>query len=112
MGGRFAAIAPRQASAKRGSLEHVMSQANPPRAYNVPVALACNIDKRGRIARLIYGVVLVATAVVLAFTWAMHTTSVIRWVVVVSCAVAGGFGIFEARKGWCAVRAMGFKTPM
>ena len=24
----------------------------------------------------------------------------------------GAVGIFEGRKGWCAVRAMGFRTPV
>jgi hypothetical protein len=74
--------------------------------------IACNIDKRGRIARLIYGMVLIAAASVLAFLWALHGNSVIRWVITISCAVAGGFGIFEAIRGWCVMRAMGFKTPM
>jgi hypothetical protein len=25
---------------------------------------------------------------------------------------AAAFAFYEARKGWCAVRAMGFKTPV
>ena len=26
--------------------------------------------------------------------------------------LAGLFQLFESRKGWCAIRAMGFKTPI
>ena len=29
-----------------------------------------------------------------------------------SCLVGGGFMIFEGWAGWCAVRALGFKTPV
>ncbi len=76
------------------------------------MALTCNIDRRGRIARLIYGVVLVIIAAILAIGWAIHYDSVSLWVITISCAAAGAFGIFEGLKGWCVVRAMGFKTPM
>jgi hypothetical protein len=76
------------------------------------MALQCNIDSRGRVARLVYGIVMMAAAVVIAFAWAIPSGSVWAWVVTASLAVAGAFGIFEARAGWCAVRAMGFKTPM
>ncbi len=76
------------------------------------MGLTCNIDSRGKRARLIYGLVLVVLGLVLLFTWALPAGTVWSWVVVVSCFVGGGFALFEARAGWCAVRAMGFKTPM
>ena len=76
------------------------------------MALQCNIDSRGRAARLIYGVVAVIAGVVTAAAWALPSGTVLAWVVTVSLLVAGAFGIFEARAGWCAVRAMGFKTPI
>ena len=28
------------------------------------------------------------------------------------CLAGGAFSIFEGVKGWCVVRALGFKTPM
>jgi len=33
------------------------------------------------------------------------------WFVVAGAAAGGAFTVFEARAGWCVVRAMGFKTP-
>ncbi|MGB1123618.1 MAG: hypothetical protein ACPG4Q_00305 [Phycisphaeraceae bacterium] len=33
------------------------------------------------------------------------------WAGVLALALFGAFGIYEARAGWCVMRAMGFKTP-
>lgn len=74
--------------------------------------LTCNIDSRGKVVRLIYGVVLIVIAIVLLFAWALPTGSLWAWVVTVLCSAGGAFAVFEARAGWCAVRAMGFKTPV
>ena len=76
------------------------------------MALQCNIDSKGRAARLIYGVVMMVAGIATAAFWAVPSGSVVAWVAAVSLFVAGAFGIFEARAGWCAVRAMGFKTPL
>jgi len=76
------------------------------------MALQCNIDSRGRVARLLYGILMLLAAVVAALVWAVPSESGWAWVVTVVLAVAGVFGIFEARAGWCVVRAMGFKTPI
>ncbi len=74
------------------------------------MALSCNIDARGKVVRLLYGIVLMVAAGVLAFFWAIQSGSTVRWVVCVALALMGGFGIFEARAGWCVMRAMGFRT--
>tara|TARA_B100001559_G_C16457246_1_gene602197 strand:+ start:212 stop:385 length:174 start_codon:yes stop_codon:yes gene_type:complete len=37
---------------------------------------------------------------------------VIWWYAVAAIAFGGLFTIWEARAGWCIVRAMGFKTPL
>ena len=74
--------------------------------------LQCNIDSRGRAVRLIYGVVLVIAGLVMALLWAPWAGSLWAWVLTVAAIVGGAFAIFEARAGWCAVRAMGFKTPL
>jgi hypothetical protein len=73
---------------------------------------ACNINRKGRIARLIYGLTLLVAGGLLGWSWALHSDSPARWIIAGGCAVAGAFGIFEAVKGWCLVRAMGMKTPM
>jgi hypothetical protein len=74
--------------------------------------LQCNIDSRGKAVRLVYGVVLVLVGVVLAGFWAWPGGSVFAWVVSIAVLAGGAFAIFEARAGWCVVRAMGFKTPV
>jgi hypothetical protein len=72
--------------------------------------LQCNIDSRGRVARLVYGLVLLAGGVAMLFGWALRTGSAIAWIVTALLLVGGAFAVFEARAGWCVVRAMGFKT--
>ena len=74
--------------------------------------LQCNIDSRGKTARLIYGVVLLAAGVVMLLLWALPRGSVLSWVLTVLAILGGAFAVFEARAGWCAVRAMGFRTPI
>lgn len=71
-----------------------------------------NIDARGRLARLIYGIVLLVAGMVLAIFWAWPAASWWAWAIIAVCLASGGFAIFEARAGWCVMRAMGFKTPM
>jgi hypothetical protein len=67
---------------------------------------------RGRAARLIYGVVLVVAGLLMAVLWARGAGSVWAWALTIAVLAGGAFAIFEARAGWCAVRAMGFKTPL
>jgi hypothetical protein len=74
--------------------------------------MTCNIDSRGKLARFIYGIVLIVLGVVLAWVWALRDPSLLRWGLVAVCLASGAFAVFEARAGWCVVRAMGFKTPM
>lgn len=72
--------------------------------------LTCNIDAKGKLARLIYGLLMILLGLALVWLWAWDSHSVLRWGVAVLCLLAGAFGIFEARAGWCVVRAMGFHT--
>lgn len=74
--------------------------------------LRCNINSRGKLARLIYGIILVAIGIALIVFWALAGGGIIAWIISVACLLSGAFAIFEARAGWCVVRAMGFKTPM
>ena len=71
--------------------------------------MKCNIDARGKAARLIFGIVLVLVAVVLLLIGSGETWSIIAGI---SCLAGGGFTIFEGASGWCAVRAMGIKTKI
>ena len=73
--------------------------------------MQCNIDAKGKLARLIYGVVLMLIGLVLLFTWTIPTGGLVAWLATVFVVLSGAFAIFEARAGWCIVRAMGFKTP-
>lgn len=82
------------------------------RGYNAPMPLTCNIDSRGKAARLIYGIILLLIGIGLAWLWAAGSGSAVRWIVAAVCLISGSFAIFEARAGWCVVRAMGIKTRM
>ncbi len=74
--------------------------------------MQCNIDARGKLARLIWGILLLIAAVICATLWALPRGGFWPWFVTIVLAAAGAFAIFESRKGWCVMRAMGFKTPM
>ena len=76
------------------------------------MGLSCNIDRRGRLARLIYGIIVALLGVVLVVLWARDSESVVRWAVSVAVILAGLFAVFEAGAGWCVMRAMGFRTPL
>ena len=77
------------------------------------MALQCNIDARGKLVRLINGIALIIIGVALVVFWAVWAQGgVIAWVVSIMLIAGGAFAIFEARAGWCAIRAMGFKTPL
>lgn len=73
----------------------------------------CNIGARGRRLRLISGILCCIAAVVLGvLAFALQAGF---WGLLIGgmALLAGGlFQIYEARKGWCAIRAMGFKTPV
>jgi hypothetical protein len=65
--------------------------------------MAPNIDARGRMARAIYGVVMVALGI-LAMDWSVWAGGVLLGL--------GGLGLLEAVRGWCILRACGIKTRM
>jgi len=74
--------------------------------------LTCNIDAKGKVVRLIYGILLTLAGLALAYGWAWRTGSLLGWTISILFLLGGAFAIFEARAGWCVMRAMGFKTPM
>jgi hypothetical protein len=71
----------------------------------------CNIDTRGKTLRLGIGAFLESVGLLLGVLWFLG--EVPAWAIWPAAAIwiAGMFVIFEALVGWCAVRAMGFKTP-
>lgn len=73
--------------------------------------LTCNIDQRGRKARLLTGIVVDITGMTLLVTGILmdDKTMIVGGVLL---SLAGSFMIFEGAAGWCALRAMGFKTKM
>lgn len=76
------------------------------------MALACNIDAKGKAVRLRYGITLALVGSVLALLWAVPGGGAVAWLVSGGLLAAAAFSIFEARAGWCAIRALGFKTPI
>jgi hypothetical protein len=62
-----------------------------------------NLDSRGRVLRAVLGSLLLAGSVAVYFL----TGSVLA---AIFPAVGGGFCLFEAARGWCALRACGIKT--
>jgi hypothetical protein len=64
---------------------------------------APNIDNKGRIFR--------ALIAVLLFVGAWLTLRVSLWLCIL-LAANGVFAVFEALRGWCALRACGIKTRL
>tara|TARA_B100001250_G_scaffold399234_1_gene408413 strand:+ start:96 stop:326 length:231 start_codon:yes stop_codon:yes gene_type:complete len=76
------------------------------------MALECNIGAAGKAARLRLGLLGVAGGVVLGILTAVGFLPSLAWWGVLGSIAGGSFAIWEARAGWCIVRAMGFKTPV
>ena len=76
------------------------------------MALECNIDAVGKAARLRTGILGVGVGVLLALVTAAEIVPSIAWWGALASVAGGSFAIWEARAGWCVVRAMGFKTPV
>ena len=76
------------------------------------MALTCNIDARGKAARLIYGVLMAGIGGLMLWLWAWQSGSFISWFCSICVMLTGLFAVFEARAGWCVLRAMGIRTPM
>ena len=75
--------------------------------------MECNIGEKGKAARLKLGIFAVICSGILALTLLMGVfEGTFLWLAVAGSAFGGAFSIWEARAGWCIVRAMGFKTPL
>jgi hypothetical protein len=72
------------------------------------MGLACNIDRRGRRIRAINGLILLVVGMLLLiFLWPPAWWV---WFLAAGLVLGGLFSLFEARAGWCAIRAMGLRT--
>jgi hypothetical protein len=74
------------------------------------VALACNIDQRGRKHRYRLAYVLVPLGVLVSLVTSRFREGALPWALGGVLVAAGLFAWFEASRGWCAVRALGIKT--
>ncbi len=73
--------------------------------------MQCNIDAKGKSIRLISGIIVTVLSLLLLILAAVGVfNGTWPWVAGGVMLALGGFQIFEARAGWCVVRAMGFKT--
>jgi hypothetical protein len=75
--------------------------------------MQCNIDARGKAARLVMGAAAVVAGLVVGAIWYLGAWES-DWAIGISIAliVMGGVGIFEGAAGWCVIRAMGFRTKI
>ena len=73
--------------------------------------LTCNIDQKGRKVRIIIGVLIDTTGCLLVVGGLLLEQSIMLGAGVVAM-LGGSFMVFEGATGWCALRAMGFKTKL
>lgn len=73
----------------------------------------CNIDAKGRVVRFFTGIFAILTGFVLAILISQgFLSSETYWIVVAGSIIGGAFAMWEAREGWCIVRAFGIRTPL
>ena len=74
--------------------------------------MKCNIDARGRAYRLVSGILCLAIAAVLLTLYVLDIGRPLAMIgVAIGLGAAGAFQVFESRAGWCALRALGWRTP-
>ena len=74
--------------------------------------MECNIDAVGKAARLRVGILACFGGLMLAVATLIGIVPSIAWWAVAGSIAGGGFAMWEAKAGWCVVRALGFKTPV
>ncbi len=73
----------------------------------------CNIDARGKAFRLRIGIITVAIGLsILGILFSGIVDIAYAWILPFGIIAGGLFAIFEARMGWCLVRALGFRTSL
>jgi hypothetical protein len=80
-------------------------------AYLRRPMMQCNIDDRGAKYRRLWGMTNLVIAA-LAALLALWSNLWWVWIIAAVALVAGTLGLYEAKKKWCVMRALGVKTPM
>ena len=77
------------------------------------MAFECNIDARGKAARFRMGMLGIVGGSTLGLTTLIGILPTTIGYMMAAGAIGGGtFAIWEARMGWCVVRALGIKTKL
>ena len=71
--------------------------------------MQCTIDAKGKAVRLVIGLATVVAGILIL---TLGGTDPLPLGLSIGCFLGGGFAVFEGWLGWCAVRALGFKTPL
>jgi hypothetical protein len=77
-----------------------------------PAMLTCNIDQRGRKVRLVIGAVIESTGLMLGVLWYLGMVPPETIWAAAGLWAGGMFMVIEGLLGWCALRALGVKTPI
>jgi hypothetical protein len=77
------------------------------------MALTCNIGAAGKAFRLKIGIASVLGGLLLTALMLFGIlSSPIFWLPIAGSILGGAFSMWEARVGWCVVRAMGIRTSL
>ena len=72
----------------------------------------CNIDAKGKLFRLTVGIFSVFSGIVIISLFNLNIFISEGILIMGLFSIRGGlFAIWEAREGWCLVRAIGIRTP-
>ena len=77
------------------------------------MAFECNIDARGKAARFRMGMLGIVGGTALGFATLIGILPTTIGYMMAGGSIGGGvFAMWEAREGWCIVRAFGIRTPL
>jgi hypothetical protein len=75
--------------------------------------MACNIDSKGKLFRLITGIISCSFGITLFILINTNLITSTTYLLPAVGSILGGlFAVWEARAGWCLVRSLGIKTPI
>ncbi|MBT4802467.1 MAG: hypothetical protein HON85_02295 [Euryarchaeota archaeon] len=75
--------------------------------------MTCNIDAKGKMFRLITGIISCSFGISLFILINTNIITSTAYLLPAVGSILGGiFAVWEARAGWCLVRSLGIKTPI